>query len=149
MIFNHNHSKQIFIHIPKTGGNTISDYIFRKGTSDEKRFRRSTQDGIDRFAVIGEFTDYKHQSLHEYYQKCGDLTRLPILTIFREPFHRMVSSYFSPHRHVKKDPVSGQLFFPENVVFNETKFQKLVNSSKSSCEMLSTRPDMIKLPDRK
>ena len=68
MIFNSPEGKSIFIHIPKTGGNTIQKHIFSKGKSLDEMKISGHQDGKDRFEVRGKFTSKKHMTLSEYFE---------------------------------------------------------------------------------
>lgn len=93
----------IFIHIPKTGGNSIQNIL--RDYSDEKIVcKASYQDGFERFELESkQFGTTKHSSVNEY------KIRLPSeffeasykFTCIRNPWDRMISFYFSPHRGVK------------------------------------------------
>jgi len=90
----------IFIHYPKTGGNSIQ-YALRNHTPDRIVARTPRQDGYERFDVLS--TQYKklwkHSTLEEYYDAIGsDLFNYKIFITIRNPFDRLVSYYFSPHR---------------------------------------------------
>ncbi len=89
--------KFIYIHIPKTGGNSIQDILLP--FSDDKKYVHSHQDGIERFGISGPTTPKKHARLQDYADILGpDLKSYRIVTSIRHPFERAVSGYFSPHR---------------------------------------------------
>ncbi len=89
--------KFIYIHIPKTGGNSIQDILLP--LSDDKKHVHSHQDGIDRFGITGPITPKKHACLQDYADILGpDLKNYRIVTSIRHPFERAISGYFSPHR---------------------------------------------------
>ena len=55
----------IFIHIEKTGGNSLSQLM--KKYSDEQIFKHSGHsDGYETFEIKGKFTKNKHQDLEKY-----------------------------------------------------------------------------------
>lgn len=95
----------IFIHVPKTGGNTIQSRLLPI-SDDEKQIRNSHQDGVERFEVGGPITAFKHMPLSEYAKALGDaLADYRVITTLRSPFERLVSFYFSPHRWHNRTPV--------------------------------------------
>ncbi len=90
----------LFIHIPKTAGNAIQN-ILRKYSEEKIVQIAPHQDGIERFEVRSD--DYKirkHASLAEYQVQLGVETIDPLFkfTCVRNPWQRMISFYFSPHR---------------------------------------------------
>ena len=82
----------IFIHVPKTAGNSIQS-LLAPFSEDEVL----PVDGVDRFEVIGSLTRNKHQTLQEYAESL-DVTSYVTATSCRHPVDRLVSFYFSPHR---------------------------------------------------
>jgi Sulfotransferase family len=90
----------LFIHVPKTGGNSIQKVLLPH--SDDQLVLISRQhDGVDRFEIrSNELSIHKHSSLQEY---CDQLDaekfdRLIKVTSVRNPWDRCVSYFFSPHR---------------------------------------------------
>ena len=63
MIFLYEGKPSIFIHIPKTGGNTIQKTLFDKNLSLDEMIVNEHQDGIDRFEIRGKYTQQKHMKL--------------------------------------------------------------------------------------
>ncbi|GAA6184280.1 sulfotransferase family 2 domain-containing protein [Aliiglaciecola sp. NS0011-25] len=93
----------LFLHLPKTAGNSIQERL--KAYSEDKIVCiNDFQDGIERFEVRNQFAGiHKHSSLTDY-QKVLPETLFKHLFIFatiRNPWERMISFYFSPHRKVK------------------------------------------------
>ena len=109
MIFKKN--KVIFLHYPKTGGNSIQDAL-RSYSDDQIISRKAHQDGIERFELRN--TEHKnlkkHSTIQDYYNAIGeDLFAYKVFIIIRNPYDRMVSFYFSPHRgnvHYDRDDFS-------------------------------------------
>ena len=90
----------LFIHIPKTGGNSIQSVL--KRYSEDQVIRRSHQDGLERFGVVNpKIGATKHAPLSYYKQRLPlDLyTRLYKFTCIRNPWERMISLYFSPDKN--------------------------------------------------
>lgn len=149
MIFEYNGEKRIFIHVPKTGGNTIQAAFISHGlTMDQKIRAISNQDGIDRFDIRGPSTKRKHQSLSSYIKHRPTLQRLRILTAVRAPFERLVSFYFAPFNHAFVEPETRKIILPETVVFNESEFIDLTKKVKTAAEILSISRDYIQMPKK-
>jgi hypothetical protein len=111
--------KIIFIHIPKTGGNSVqrvlAEYsedkiiVFNR-IDEEKRYRGRgksgfknpvPQDGEDRFGVANlQYGLKKHATLAEYKNALADeiYNNMYKFSILRNPWDRAISFYFSPHR---------------------------------------------------
>jgi Sulfotransferase family len=106
----------LFIHYPKTGGNSLQsilanhsedDIVAQKERHSDRSSEKKIQDGKERFEVHNKRYDItkKHFSLSEYksvlehriYQK------LFKFSVIRNPWERMVSFYFSPHRGLEWD----------------------------------------------
>ena len=136
MIFIHQGKPSIFIHIPKTGGNTIQKTLFDKNLSLDNIVVTENQDGVDRFGVRGKYTISKHMSLSSYY-KNKSLRNYSTFVCVRKPLDRLVSSYFSPHRHVRIDPVTKKFVFPKEVKLDIDQFKFLVNNKPSCLQILS------------
>jgi hypothetical protein len=101
-------SKLIFLHYPKTGGNSIQ-YALRNYSEDQIISREPYQDGVERFEVRNpEHSDLnKHSTIQDYYKALGKgLSAYKVFITIRNPYDRMVSFYFSPHRgkrHFERD----------------------------------------------
>lgn len=92
----------IFIHIPKTAGNAIQN-ILRKYSEDKILCKAHYQDGLERFEIESlEYGTTKHSTLNDYKQTLpeGFFKQSIKFTCTRNPWERMISFYFSPHRGV-------------------------------------------------
>lgn len=92
--------KFLFVHVPKTGGNSIQN-VLRRYSDDHIVTVAAHQDGIERFEVRSSaYRTHKHSTLAEYRREYGpDLfARLFKFACVRNPWDRVVSFYFSPHR---------------------------------------------------
>lgn len=94
----------IFIHIPKTGGNSIQKSL-RSYTSD-KFIPADDSKGLDGdFGVRNEEAETtKHSSLREYKNGLSKQRYESMFTfsVLRNPWDRVASHYFSPHRGIDK-----------------------------------------------
>ena len=86
--------KFIFIHIPKTGGNSIQTNL--EPYSDDKKTANQHQDGIERFGIKGRLTHKKHAPLW-HYANLVKLEKFKVVACKRHPVDRLVSYYFSPN----------------------------------------------------
>ena len=86
--------KFIFIHIPKTGGNSYSHLLINN--SKEKIIRlRAYNDEFNTFEIRGKYTYNKHQTLEQYRKKLRkNFKKYKIVTIVRDPLQRMLSLYY-------------------------------------------------------
>lgn len=92
--------KFIFVHIPKTGGNSIQSQIIRY-SEDKLVSTNSLQDGVERFEVRhGNSGLRKHSTLTEYKKVLdSDFFHSAFkFCVIRNPWDRLISFYFSPHR---------------------------------------------------
>src|SRR5262245_50254348 len=90
----------LFVHVPKTGGNSIQDAL-RAHSDDEFVCLSPHQDGVERFELrSARFDTHKHSTLAEYRSRYGDelLAVLYRFACVRNPWDRVVSHFFSPHR---------------------------------------------------
>lgn len=94
------HHRFLFIHVPKTGGNSVQNVLDRY--SDDSIVRTGPHhDGIERFEVRLEgHALVKHSTLGDYQAACGhgEVAKLFKFICVRNPWDRCVSHYFSPHR---------------------------------------------------
>lgn len=91
--------KFLFVHVPKTAGNSLQKILL--DYSEDRIVTNKNQDGVDRFEIKG-FTarKSKHFNLKKY-RKHVDPDVYQTLYKFgcvRNPWERMISFYFSPHR---------------------------------------------------
>lgn len=94
--------KFIFIHYPKTGGNSLQE-VLRLYSEDKIIYPMRHQDGLERFDLQSDFHNIsKHSNLREYkYALPANLfSSMYKFTTIRNPWDRMISFYFSPHRRV-------------------------------------------------
>jgi len=147
MIFRYNGESRIFIHIPKTGGNTIQTAFIKHGiTQDVQITPMSNQDGIHRFDIAGPITKRKHQSLSSYIKLNPELQSLRVLTAVRKPFERLISFYFAPFNHAFFDPATQKIRLPDTANFDESRFLEMAQRIKTAAELLSVDQKSIKLP---
>jgi hypothetical protein len=93
----------LFIHVPKTGGNSLFQAL--REYSDERIITPGpVQDGIERFGTVNDAypTIVKHSSLSEYQAALPTevFQSLYKFAVLRNPWERMISWFFSPHRQL-------------------------------------------------
>jgi len=110
----------IFIHIPKTGGNSIHNAL-RAFSDDQVVCKSDIQDGVERFELThSKYNISKHSNLRQYINEVPPsfLDDCRIFTCVRNPWERMLSYYFSPHRKVSKWCRSSFINMLNNETYN-------------------------------
>jgi hypothetical protein len=118
----------LFVHIPKTGGNSIQT-VLRDYSEDEIVAKNPRQDGVERFAVRNpKYELKKHSALAEYRDAMGNeqFSKLYKFTVIRNPWDRMVSFYFTPGRQKE---------------WNAREFEKLILQTKPAADYLRLKKD--------
>lgn len=119
--------KFLFVHVPKTGGNSIQN-ILANYSEDTLTANDEHQDGIERFELRNSTYKLKKHSKLSRYKKLLDADLYQQLFKFatiRNPWDRIVSMYFSPHRGTDR--------------WNREEFIQLINNS-------ATLQDYVTLP---
>ncbi|WP_107670778.1 sulfotransferase family 2 domain-containing protein [Cyanothece sp. BG0011] len=94
--------KFLFIHVPKTGGNSIQN-ILKNYSEDQIVIHGNHQDGIERFEVRNKKYEVTKHSTLAHYQRILEpqlYRKLFKFSTIRNPYDQMISWYFSPHRGI-------------------------------------------------
>jgi hypothetical protein len=129
--------ESLFIHVPKTGGNSVQQALIAHGLSRDHFHLSGHQDGVERFDLRGAITHTKHQALRAYEAQWPAAAHCPVFVGMREPLDRLISFYFSPHRWFRHDAATGCYQLPAEAPFVPEAFIALVNNSPSACDWLA------------
>lgn len=92
----------LFIHLPKTAGNSIQS-LLKEYSEDQLVCVNDRQDGVERFEVRNSYAGlHKHSKLLDYKKALPEslFNNLFKFSTVRNPWDRVISHYFSPHRQV-------------------------------------------------
>lgn len=130
----------VFIHIPKTGGNSIQTVI-EPFSDDLRRKDVPDHDLRNRFAVSGPITTRKHCTSAEYIKALGfeRFMKLKRVSFVRHPLNRAMSLYFSPHRWL---PNSGSRE-PVLYGFDKREFARLVCKMPTATSFMQYQAKLI------
>jgi len=90
----------LFVHVLKTGGNSLSSALLR-WSEDELVTDERHHDGVEDFGINNPgYGTYKHSTLAEYRAALPEhlYAGLFKFSVLRNPWDRMISAYFAPHR---------------------------------------------------
>lgn len=116
--------KFLFIHYPKTGGNSIQT-VLEKYADDKKYKVKSHHDLNDMFEIKSSIHPEisKHSPLRKYLSIMrSTLDDYFIFTTIRNPFDRVVSSYFTLHKKINSD--NNEIIFSKDLFYEEIKSMK-------------------------
>jgi hypothetical protein len=94
--------KFLFIHVPKTGGNSVQN-IIREFSEDRIIKNAHDHDGFEEFEVRNDqYAFNKHSTYRDYKSQIEApvFQELYKFATVRNPWDRMISFYFSPHRRI-------------------------------------------------
>lgn len=90
----------LFVHIPKTGGNSIQNVL--RDYSEDEITRNKRQDGLERFGVSNrQYNTRKHAKLFDYKNSIESEIYDSLFKFagIRNPWERVISAYFSPGKN--------------------------------------------------
>lgn len=129
--------KFIFIHVPKTGGNSLQKAL-KMYSEDILTTNDKNQDGIERFGIINiKYKTKKHSPL-SYYNSVMEKSlfrKLFKFAVIRNPWERMISLYFSAHRGLK-------------IEWNRNKFLEMVYRAKPLRYFISSNNERVNEIDK-
>ena len=154
----------LFVHIPKTAGNSIQS-VLRDYSEDELVALREEQDGVQRFGLRNsKYKLRKHSTLADYRAALGEaeFASLYKFTCVRNPWDRMISLYFTPTQNPaawdrkkfrkiieKALPVSDYLHLnqgekdPFSNVDYIMRFENLTQDFRTVCAALNISPETL------
>lgn len=95
----------LFIHVPKTGGNSVQKTLIKYSDDKIVKINPKYHDGIEDFEIRNDkYKIHKHYTLTQYKSVLSPsiYDKVYKFTTIRNPWERMISFYFSPHRNTKK-----------------------------------------------
>lgn len=136
----------LFIDTPHTDG-TALQYALAP-YSDDRIVARPPQDGVMTFEVVGPHTAQKHQNLAEYEARLGAgvLAGLTRAAVCRNPWERVVATYFAPIAWMRRSPDGA--WAPTPPVWDPGSFNAMLGraTGPSTCRMLNGAADQ-RAPD--
>lgn len=136
--------KFIFLHVPKTGGNSLQSALL-PFSDDKKKISQAHHDEVNRFAVSGPITDNKHATLQFYTDALGaKIADYKVVLSRRHPFARAVSFYYSPHRWFQKHEDGSST--PIEPYWDEASFFQLLPRLSSMVQFI-TVDGRVRKPD--